>query len=1012
MKQRNKILFTAMLWLTSSMTIWAQSSNITISKTLDGESNDAAGEVTHAESDGVCTLTVNPADGKYLAGATAISVRQTIDAGMASARTRSGEPTILAVEVEASGTTNKNGGGNYQFAYDSNCSYAVTVAFLSGASTSVTVDGVVYYGANNGCTVCGKTEPHYHVGDGTEGSGYESETTPTELTIPASIGGLPVTIISDNAFKGCSTLKKLTIENTEGVVKLGQNALSGTGYPWIHVPADKVEEYRTDTSWKDYKDRIAPLGLKTTVTLDGVIYYYNINGYYYAGNGTEHGSGYDAASGRTEIEIKGEIPAAENGTAEAIPVKFVANHAFLGCEQITKVTINDNVSLILGDNAFHDCKNLQEIHISTISSRIPSNCFYGCSSLREVEIPANVIEYYSNAFSGCTNLVAINVNPENTRYYSEDGVLYSKGGIWSGAELLCVPEGRTGNYEVITKVQDRDVRQIDYWAFRETRLSNITIPECVTKMRAEFTNCANLRSVTINGSIEKICSECFLDCPELTTIVFRGTTVPTFEDYLFGFTNDAGDAYVPRTAENALTIYVPNGMADEYTAAIRTKNQEDALNIKELPPTTSAADGIKLYLVMEAAGCPVCGLTEPHYHVGDGTDGSGYDAASAPVDNKLTIPRSVTLTVNGEETEIAVTAIAENAFKGLGLTVVVATDETTGAVITTADGNDRTLSVAPNADENGVISIPRSIDGIDITNLDADVFADKNAKVIDMSATTGLNLTDVDRTAGEEHPLGGIGVNTLVYLPAGLTPEEGSNTDNLVIGDDCSKLLLAEDMIIPKAFNASLVVFGREFKANRTSTIFLPFSISASQASSLGTFHTFTGITSDGKAQFSSAVSGEIASKTPYIFIPQADGKISVDADGGIAIAVTTGSEESTNGQLIGNFKAIEFGTEAGKVSPDGIYGFADANDKNIAAGTFVKVKAGATIAPYRAYLEIANAGARLRFDVCFDDETTGISPVRVNADGYWYSIDGRRLTGKPTVKGTYINNGKKTIIK
>ena len=30
----------------------------------------------------------------------------------------------------------------------------------------------------------------------------------------------------------------------------------------------------------------------------------------------------------------------------------------------------------------------------------------------------------------------------------------------------------------------------------------------------------------------------------------------------------------------------------------------------------------------------------------------------------------------------------------------------------------------------------------------------------------------------------------------------------------------------------------------------------------------------------------------------------------------------------------------------------------------------------------------------------------------YWYTLDGRRLTGKPTQRGLYINNGKKFVVK
>ena len=47
------------------------------------------------------------------------------------------------------------------------------------------------------------------------------------------------------------------------------------------------------------------------------------------------------------------------------------------------------------------------------------------------------------------------------------------------------------------------------------------------------------------------------------------------------------------------------------------------------------------------------------------------------------------------------------------------------------------------------------------------------------------------------------------------------------------------------------------------------------------------------------------------------------------------------------------------------------------------------------------------------DGETTGIEMVRgswstVNGYDVWYTLDGRRLSGKPSAKGLYINNGKK----
>ena len=94
---------------------------------------------------------------------------------------------------------------------------------------------------------------------------------------------------------------------------------------------------------------------------------------------------------------------------------------------------------------------------------------------------------------------------------------------------------------------------------------------------------------------------------------------------------------------------------------------------------------------------------------------------------------------------------------------------------------------------------------------------------------------------------------------------------------------------------------------------------------------------------------------------------------------------------------------------------------------------AGASIAPFRAYLKytapVSNAPRRGAAEEALPSRMT----VRlVNADGdvtaigtidtktgeirfdseAWYTLDGRRLNGKPAQKGVYINNGKKIIVK
>ena len=85
----------------------------------------------------------------------------------------------------------------------------------------------------------------------------------------------------------------------------------------------------------------------------------------------------------------------------------------------------------------------------------------------------------------------------------------------------------------------------------------------------------------------------------------------------------------------------------------------------------------------------------------------------------------------------------------------------------------------------------------------------------------------------------------------------------------------------------------------------------------------------------------------------------------------------------------------------------------------FYHAEAG-TLAPGKAYLDhtklgTSTSGARM-LNLEFYDDATGIADVRskmsdaVTED--WYSLDGRKLQGRPTKKGLYLLNGKKVVIR
>ncbi len=77
------------------------------------------------------------------------------------------------------------------------------------------------------------------------------------------------------------------------------------------------------------------------------------------------------------------------------------------------------------------------------------------------------------------------------------------------------------------------------------------------------------------------------------------------------------------------------------------------------------------------------------------------------------------------------------------------------------------------------------------------------------------------------------------------------------------------------------------------------------------------------------------------------------------------------------------------------------------------------TIGAFRGYfvLHLPEDQQARTFQLNFGDEETGIRSLTVSqphglTTSDWYTLDGRRLSGKPTTSGLYISNGRKVIIK
>lgn len=230
------------------------------------------------------------------------------------------------------------------------------------------------------------------------------------------------------------------------------------------------------------------------------------------------------------------------------------------------------------------------------------------------------------------------------------------------------------------------------------------------------------------------------------------------------------------------------------------------------------------------------------------------------------------------------------------------------------------------------------------------------------------------------------------------------------------------------------VTYLRSFTADKPSTVCLPYAYATASAG--GTFYTFTGISkpaSEYIADMTEYTGANLVANTPYLFKASATGSVNFGGTYAIPADLTAGTTTSGDWTFVGTYTEEKWDT-----APTGIYGFSAQNvGETISQGEFVKVGAYVRVKPMRCYLKYKNggedyAGARAMTRATAADEplpetikvrligangeVTAIGTLHTQTgevvlDG-WYTLDGTRLSGQPTRKGIYVNNGKKVIIK
>ena len=266
---------------------------------------------------------------------------------------------------------------------------------------------------------------------------------------------------------------------------------------------------------------------------------------------------------------------------------------------------------------------------------------------------------------------------------------------------------------------------------------------------------------------------------------------------------------------------------------------------------------------------------------------------------------------------------------------------------------------------------------------------------------------------------------------------ESEIDDRDVLHYDCAvaaTILSDAETSLPALTEGTKVAFRRQFTGGKASTVVFPFDYTPSVEE--GKYYTFSGVDYDDDndkwiATMEEYTGATLAANTPYLFMPAGtDGIVPVLFHGEAAASIIAGSTNNGDWQFKGVYEKKTWAAAGND------YGFAATSGKavdgvtDVAAGDFVKFAAGAWIRPMRCYLAYkgASAGAPA-LDAAAPELPSSISVVLVKADGSttaidngelrienptdaWHTLDGRRLSGKPTQRGIYINNGKKIVIK
>ena len=255
-----------------------------------------------------------------------------------------------------------------------------------------------------------------------------------DITIPTDFGRFSVTAIGDDAFRGCSALKKVTIP--QSVTSIGDSAFAGCH----NLDSLTINDAATPIGRRAF----AECPLTTTLSLGKKITTIGDSAFYDCRGLTSVTIPQSVTSiGQKAFNSCISLTTLSFGENIETNIKTIGDDAFYYCIELKSVTIPQSVTSI-GKEAFAQCHDLHSLAINGAIESMGRLAFAGCTSLTTLSLGENIKTIGANAFNSCSGLTSVTI-PENVTTIRPGTFSYCK-----HLEYIMLPAGLTSFQDSLT----------------------------------------------------------------------------------------------------------------------------------------------------------------------------------------------------------------------------------------------------------------------------------------------------------------------------------------------------------------------------------------------------------------------------------------------------------------------------------------------------------------------------------------------------------------------------------